>query len=167
MKQSLTEAAMTEPTTSTPTTNGTYVSGFTSLDTEIDVEDLPVHGTIPGWLRGTLTRNGPAHYEAGQKSFQHWFDGQAMLHRFAVADGRVSYRNRFLRTKSSRMAREEGRIGFREFATDPCRSTFARLFTSIDDTPTPNASVNVVPMNGGYAARCSRPLTGTTSRHHR
>jgi beta,beta-carotene 9',10'-dioxygenase len=149
---------MTELTTSTPATNGTYVSGFSSLDTEIDVEDLPVHGTIPGWLRGTLTRNGPAHYEAGQKSFQHWFDGQAMLHRFAVADGRVSYRNRFLRTESSRMAREEGRIGFREFATDPCRSTFARLFTSIDDTPTPNASVNVVPMNGGYAALTETPI---------
>ena len=26
---------------------GAYASGFTSLDAEIDVEDLPVHGTIP------------------------------------------------------------------------------------------------------------------------
>jgi carotenoid cleavage dioxygenase-like enzyme len=149
-------SAMTKLSASAST--GAYASGFTSLDAEIDVEDLPVHGTIPDWLRGTLTRNGPAHYEAGQKSFRHWFDGQAMLHRFTVADGRVSYRNRFLRTESSRMAREEGRIGFREFATDPCRSTFARLFTNIEDILSPNASVNVVPMNGGYAALTETPI---------
>src|SRR4030081_1525898 len=120
-----------------------YVAGFRSLDKEINAADLPIQGSVPTWLRGTLTRNGPAHYEAGQRSFRHWFDGQAMLHRFTVADGRVSYRNRFLRTESSRLAREEGRIGFGEFATDPCRSTFARFFTSLEDQLTPNAAVNV------------------------
>ena len=31
---------------------------------------------------------------------RHWFDGQAMLHRFAFADGKVSYANRFLETKA-------------------------------------------------------------------
>ncbi len=142
---------------SVPASTGGYVSGFTSLGAEIDVEDLPVRGTIPDWLRGTLIRNGPAHYEAGHKSFRHWFDGQAMLHRFSIADGRVSYRNRFLRTESSRLAREEGRIGFGEFATDPCQSRFARFLTRLNDTVTPNASINVVPMNEGYAA-----LTETT-----
>lgn len=146
---------MTELSALAPT--GAYLSGFISLGAEIDAEDLPVRGTIPDWLRGTLIRNGPAHWEAGQKSFRHWFDGQAMLHRFTVADGRVAYRNRFLRTESSRMAREEGRIGFGEFATDPCQSRFARFLTSLNDTVTPNASVNVVPMNEGYAA-----LTETT-----
>jgi beta,beta-carotene 9',10'-dioxygenase len=143
---------------SAPALSRAYVSGFTSLGAEIDVEDLPVRGTIPDWLRGTLVRNGPAHFEAGQKSFRHWFDGQAMLHRFTVADGRVSYRNRFLRTESSRMAREEGRIGFGEFATDPCQSRFARFLTRRGDTPTPNASVNVVTMNEGYAALTETPI---------
>src|SRR6185312_12090333 len=123
---------------SVPALTGTRAAGFISLDAEIDVDDLPVQGTIPGWLRGSLTRNGPAHFEAGEKSFRHWFDGQAMLHRFNVADGRVSYRNRFLRTESSRMAREEGRIGFAEFATDPCVSWFARFMTRLDDALTQN-----------------------------
>lgn len=137
---------------------GGYVAGFRSLDKEIHAEDLPIKGSVPTWLRGTLTRNGPAHYEAGRRSFRHWFDGQAMLHRFTVADGRVSYRNRFLRTESSRLAREEGRIGFGEFATDPCRSAFARFFTSLEDQLTPNAAVNVVPMAGGYAALTETPI---------
>ena len=119
-----------------PALTGTRTAGFTSLDTEIDVDDLPIQGTIPGWLRGSLTRNGPAHYEVGEKSFRHWFDGQAMLHRFSVADGRVSYRNRFLRTESLRMAREEGRIGFSEFATDPCLSWFARFKTRLNSAVT-------------------------------
>ena len=49
----------------------------------------------------------------------HWFDGFAMLHRFGIADGEVSYANRFLETKAYRAAKEKGEIVYSEFATDP------------------------------------------------
>ena len=39
----------------------------------------------------------------------HWFDGLAMLHRFAIGDGRVSYANRFLREPLVPAAQEHGR----------------------------------------------------------
>ena len=104
-------------------------AGFQTLDREVVVDDLEVRGELPRWLSGTLVRNGPARFETDRRSFRHWFDGQAMLHRFGFVDGAVSYRNRFLDTPSLRSARDEGRIAFGEFATDPCRSIFGRFFT--------------------------------------
>jgi beta,beta-carotene 9',10'-dioxygenase len=129
-----------------------YTLGFASLDTETDVASLPVRGEIPGWLAGTLVRNGPALYDiagAGHprpgaaRTFRHWFDGQAMLHRFAIADGEVSYANRFLDTEAYRSVRERGRITYGEFATDPCGSIFNRYFSRWRGKLTPNACVNV------------------------
>lgn len=136
-----------------------YLAGFTSLDTESDIASLPVHGTVPSWLSGDLIRNGPAKFEAGPAAYRHWFDGQAMLHRFSIADGKVGYRNRFLDTPALRSARD-GEIGYGEFATDPCRSIFARYFTRLrgPGEVSGNAGVNVVPMNGGMAALTEVPI---------
>lgn len=136
-----------------------YLPGFASLDTETDIESLPVRGTLPAWLSGELIRNGPAQFEAGPQAFRHWFDGQAMLHRFSFANGVVSYRNRFLDTPGLRSARD-GRIGYGEFASDPCRSIFTRYFTRFQRQPevSGNACVNVVPMNGGMAALTEVPI---------
>src|SRR5690349_23584211 len=77
-----------------------YALGFETLDSEIELDSLPVEGSIPNWLAGSLVRNGPAKYEAGERRMRHWFDGLAMLHRFSFAGGSVSYANRFLRTRA-------------------------------------------------------------------
>ena len=65
-----------------------YHLGFTTLASETSVEGLPVRGTVPAWLTGTLLRTGPAKVEVGDKPYHHRFDGLAMLHRFAFAAGR-------------------------------------------------------------------------------
>jgi beta,beta-carotene 9',10'-dioxygenase len=74
--------------------------GYTSLNEEITVDSLPVQGTLPGWLNGSLLRNGPAKFEVGEEHFRHWFDGLAMLHRFTFQDGTVSYANKFLQSEA-------------------------------------------------------------------
>ncbi|MEU6138838.1 carotenoid oxygenase family protein [Streptomyces sp. NPDC047081] len=110
---------------------------------------LPVEGTPPQWLSGTLLRNGPACFEVGERSYRHWFDGHAMIHRFRVGADGVSYSNRYLETPARSAALANGRITYGEFATDPCRSIFQRLFTLF--TPPPpsgNANVSVVPFGG-------------------
>jgi carotenoid cleavage dioxygenase-like enzyme len=136
-------------------------AGFATLDTESDAVDLPVRGRLPDWLSGHLIRNGPARFDAGHRSFRHWFDGQAMLHRFAFDGGqqRVGYRNRYLDTPGLRSARD-GRIGFGEFATDPCRSIFARYFTRFRRAQgaSANACVNVVAMDGAQFAVTETPI---------
>ena len=66
---------------------GQFVGGFATQTQEITCERLPVQGEVPTWLAGTLLRNGPAQFEVGERRFNHWFDGLAMLHRFTIGDG--------------------------------------------------------------------------------
>jgi beta,beta-carotene 9',10'-dioxygenase len=135
-----------------------FDAGFATLDREVVVDRLPVDGALPSWLAGTLIRNGPALFDSDGTSFRHWFDGQAMLHRFAFADGRVSYANRLLDTASARSVRERGRITYAEFATDPCASLFGRFFTRFRRKATPNANVNVTRIDNRSVAVTETPL---------
>jgi beta,beta-carotene 9',10'-dioxygenase len=131
--------------------------GYESLEEELVVDRLEIEGALPGWLRGTLLRNGPALFEDGERSVRHWFDGQAMLHRFSVCDGQVSYANRFLQTKAYRAMRD-GRLAYSEFATDPCRSIFKRLMTVFDPGATDNALVNLAKLGRRHYAMTEAPM---------
>src|SRR5581483_12165585 len=112
-----------------PLTRSTPALGFATLEDETTVDELPLAGTLPPWLAGTLLRTGPTKFEVGEQSMRHWFDGLAMLHRFTIEEGRVSYGNRYLEGRAYRAAREKGRIAYSEFATYPCRSLFKRVQT--------------------------------------
>lgn len=103
--------------------------GIMSAQRELSLDDVPVQGALPAWLRGTLVRNGPGAFEVGDRAYRHWFDGLAMLHRFSFANGRVSYANKFLDAATNRKTFEQGKISYREFATDPCPSLFGRFQT--------------------------------------
>src|SRR4029434_3888668 len=104
-----------------------YYLGFTTLASETSVEELPVRGTVPAWLTGTLLRTGPAKLEVGDQQYNHWVDGLAMLQRCALAAGRVSYANRYLRSRAYEEAMATGKISRGEYATDPCRTLFQRV----------------------------------------
>ena len=130
--------------------NADYKAGFRTLADERDFDCLDVRGAFPAWLRGTLVRNGPAKFEVGEQTYRHWFDGLAMLHRFSFADGRISYANRFLRSRSFTEAAEKGRISRNEFATDPCQTIFGRARAIF--SPTDNASVNLAKFGDAHVA---------------
>lgn len=135
-----------------------YRQGFESLDREIHESELPVEGDWPDWLSGTLIRNGPAQFEVGDQDYNHWFDGHAMLHAFRIGEGTVSYRNRFLETKSRMEALEAGEIVRSEFATDPCMSIFGRVMSVFNPKPTDNASINVTRLDDAYVALTETPI---------
>jgi beta,beta-carotene 9',10'-dioxygenase len=121
-----------------------YGVGFRSLTREIEEPvPLPVEGALPAWLEGTLLRTGPSKFEVGARSYNHWFDGLAMLHRFAFADGGVTYANRFLKSNAFCAAEKTGRISYGEFATDPCRTLFGRVAAIFDPKLTDNCCVNI------------------------
>ncbi|HEX5359372.1 MAG TPA: carotenoid oxygenase family protein [Candidatus Nitrosotalea sp.] len=132
--------------------------GFSTLNEEISLEDLPVKGTIPRWLSGTLIRNGPAKFEAGKEKFRHWFDGLAMLHKFSFKDGKVSYANKFLESQAFKSAKEENKISYREFATDPCRSIFKRVSSMFSTKFTDNSNVNITKIAEHFVAMTETPL---------
>src|SRR5688572_18865928 len=121
-----------------------FGSGFRSLTAETaEPVRLSVAGTLPSWLEGTLLRTGPAKFEVGPRTYNHWFDGLAMLHRFAIADGAVTYANRFLKSKAFSSAQATGKICYSEFATDPCRTLFGRVAAMFHPKLTDNCNVNV------------------------
>jgi beta,beta-carotene 9',10'-dioxygenase len=138
---------------------GQFAGGFATQTQEITCEHLPVQGEVPGWLKGTLLRNGPAQFEVGERRFHHWFDGLAMLHSFTFNQGNVAYANRFLQSPAYLKAKATGKISYAEFATDPCRSIFKRV-TSVFNTPGPgaNANVNISKMGKAFVALTETPL---------
>jgi carotenoid cleavage dioxygenase-like enzyme len=153
--------ASTSPLTAaspTSTTADGPQSGFDSLREETRIDSLPVHGTLPGWLTGSLVRTGPALWDLEGQTMRHWFDGLAMLHRFSIADGHVSYANKFLQTQAYRAAKERGRISYSEFATDPCRSLFQRVTAMFSPAISDNANVNLVKLGERFVAMTETPL---------
>ena len=132
--------------------------GLRSLDSEVRVDELPLRGSLPDWLEGSLVRNGPAQWEVGSRSMNHWFDGFAMLHRFGIADGRVSYANRFLQSRAYRAANETGELAYSEFATDPCRSLFSRVTALFDPRLSDNANVNLVKLGERFVSMTETPI---------
>jgi carotenoid cleavage dioxygenase-like enzyme len=117
--------------------------GFGSTETELNIETIPVQGTLPVWLTGDLIRNGPGTFTVGNEHFRHWFDGLAMLHRFSFKSGAISYQNRFLDCDAYREALKENRIKYSEFATDP-HFSFLDFLKGIFQSPmTDSAKVNV------------------------
>ena len=131
--------------------------GFTSLDEETAVDSLPVVGELPAWLSGALVRVTPARLEVGGKRLDHWFDGIAMLNRFGIADGRVSYKSRFIDSVAYRDS-EEGEWRHGGFATDPCRSLFKRVQSVFSPDTTDNPNVNLARIGERYIAMTETPM---------
>lgn len=125
---------------------------------ETAIPDVPVTGHLPDWLGGTLLRNGPGTFRVGTDRYRHWFDGLAMLHRFTIDAGRVSYASRFLEGRARSAAQQTGRIAYSEFATDPCRSLFARTAAIFHPEVTDSAKVNIVRIADRYLALAETPI---------
>jgi beta,beta-carotene 9',10'-dioxygenase len=135
-----------------------YLAGFETLESEVALDSLPVEGTIPEWLEGTLVRNGPGKFEAGETPLRHWFDGLAMLHRFSFDRGRVSYANRFLRTEAYRAALR-GDLSFCEFATYPSRSLLKRAALMLKPEFSDNCSFGVARLGEELIAVTETPVS--------
>lgn len=125
--------------------------GFGSAK-ETSYDHLVVHGKIPDWLQGQVIRNGPGTFSVGNEYYRHWFDGLAMLHKFTIGAGQISYQNRFLPCKAYNEAMAQGRIRYSEFATDPTRSAAGKVFAVFDQRITDSAKVNVIRLAGKYLA---------------
>jgi carotenoid cleavage dioxygenase len=104
-------------------TNPYLTGNFAPLATEDDFAALPISGKLPPELRGTLYRNGPNPQFPPRDDNYHWFLGDGMLHAFQIADGKVSYRNRFIRTPKWQVEHAAGKALFGSWGnpatTDP------------------------------------------------
>lgn len=126
--------------------------GFGTTENELVIDELPLIGKIPEWVEGTLLRNGPGTFKAGNQDYRHWFDGLAMLHKFTFRNGTVSYANKFLQCKAYNEAKLNGKISYSEFATDPCYSLFDRVKGVFSPKITDSAKVNIGNLVGKFVA---------------
>lgn len=83
-------------------------AGFAPVHDELDVKDLAVRGEIPRQIAGAYLRNGP-NPAYPPISYTYPFDGDGMVHAVTFADGKASYRNRFVMTAGLRADRRAGR----------------------------------------------------------
>ena len=142
-----------------------FHKGFGDQENEVTIPSLEIEsGARPPWLSGTLVRNGPARFRLDDGTLNHWFDGLAMLHRFDMADGRVSYTNKFLDTPARR-AIQDGKMRCTEFATDPCRSLFKRIAQQfVGSRFGANANVTVGKIADEFVAQTEVPMRSPSTR---
>ena len=113
------------------------IGGFAPIQMECDAPDLIVSGEIPRELNGTFYRNGP-NPQFAPRGMHHWFGGDGMIHAFMIRDGRVAYRNRWVRTLKWKLEHEAREALFSVF--NPMESDERVRFMETDGL----ANTNVV-----------------------
>ncbi|KAL8620431.1 hypothetical protein ACOMHN_066742 [Nucella lapillus] len=124
------------------------LSAENATNTPVETE---VVGTIPTWLNGSLYRNGPGIFRIGDFHVKHLFDGFAILHRFHLQGGKVTYTSRVLDTETYENSVKANRLVATQFGTfitpDPCKTLFGKMmsfFKPMEPGTTDNVSVNIV-----------------------
>lgn len=85
----------------------TATTGWELATADVEADVAPraltlVHGRAPAGLTGSLYRNGPAKFRRPGGSAQHWFDGDGLIRRFHIEDGRATLAARFADTAKRR-----------------------------------------------------------------
>ena len=65
---------------------------------------------LPADLNGTLYRNGPARMRRGDTAYQHWFDGDGMVHAFGIDGRSLRHRGRMVLTDKYLAEEKAGRF---------------------------------------------------------
>ncbi|WP_075936390.1 carotenoid oxygenase family protein [Halosegnis longus] len=138
-----------------------YRAGLRTQHEEVDDKALPVDGAFPDWLSGDLISNGPGQFEAGDTALRHWFDPFAMLRRFRITDGTVTYTNRFVESRDYAFARDEGGVRTPFPGTPPDRPLRTRLRQVLDGTFPDNPVIGVQRFGDEYAAITESPTALT------
>ncbi|CAO1425675.1 unnamed protein product [Diamesa serratosioi] len=130
----------------------------------IEPIDGCITGVIPLWLKGSLLRNGPGSIKVGEMTYNHLFDSAALLHRFNIIDGRVTYQNKFLKSETYKKNLAANRIVVSEFGTvtvpDPCLSIFQRVSALFKpaEANSDNAMISIYPFGDEYFAFTESPV---------
>ncbi|XP_039983181.1 beta,beta-carotene 15,15'-dioxygenase isoform X2 [Xiphias gladius] len=118
-----------------------------------------VKGSIPSWLQGTLLRNGPGIFSLGDTTYNHWFDGMAIMYSFAFKAGEMTHRSRFLRGDTYKANMAANRIVVSEMGTmafpDPSNNLIAKAITFLNHTVpdfTDNGASNFIKYGNDYYA---------------
>lgn len=89
--------------------SGDWTLGVADVEADIAPQALRlVQGRAPAGLSGVLYRNGPAKFRRPGGAVTHWFDGDGLIRRFQIADGKASLAARFADTPKRRIETAAG-----------------------------------------------------------
>ena len=118
-------------------------AGWTLGVADVEADVAPhamrlVHGRAPADLSGVLYRNGPAKFHRPGGSVGHWFDGDGLMRRYQIADGKASMAARFADTVKRRADTKANAVVSAGFGT---KGRADAALTGPDDVNGANISV--------------------------
>lgn len=75
-----------------------WTLGYRTPDGDFGGAAAEVSGRFPAAVQGVLYRNGPAIHDLGGRRYQHWFDGDGMVQRYAITATGVNHSGKVVRT---------------------------------------------------------------------
>lgn len=116
-----------------------WLAGWKSVGVEsFPTQAATIEGRWPQELAGVLYRNGPAWFEREGMRYQHWFDGDGMLHAWQIGKSGIQHRARMVGTPKFKREQRAGR-----FVVPAAGTTIenAESIRNNDDANTANTSV--------------------------
>lgn len=121
--------ALNDTTLEQPYTLEAWQGGHKSLKEEYDYWVDEIEGEVPQDLTGTVFRNGPGMLDVNGDRLHHPFDGDGMIAAFSIQDGKVHFRNRYVRTEGYVAEQKAQKILYRGvFGTQKPGGWFANIF---------------------------------------
>jgi all-trans-8'-apo-beta-carotenal 15,15'-oxygenase len=109
-----------------------------------------IEGNIPEELAGSLFRNGPGLFETGGIGIEHVLDGDGLVQRLSIDNGKVRYQNRFVETDKLKAERKSGKRVDSTWSTRKSSNPLANLGGNVTSS---QAGVTVYPVHGHILAR--------------
>ena len=107
-----------------------WSSAYCNVEEELTDVTLKIKfGTIPNELNGVFYRNGPGRLERGGQWVHHPFDGDGMIAAIKFKGGKVTFSNRFIKTKEWEEEEKAGEFTYRGvFGTPKPGGVFKNAF---------------------------------------
>jgi carotenoid cleavage dioxygenase-like enzyme len=102
------------------------------IQMECEASDLIVEGEVPNELKGTFYRAGP-NQRFKPRGDYHLFAGDGMVHAFTIGDGKVDYRNRWVRTAKFKLEAKAGRSLFDPLNPFDCEPEYSEFVLTDKD----------------------------------
>lgn len=116
-----------------------WLAGWKSMRSEsLGPLTLEIEGRLPPGFAGTLYRNGPALFERDGFRYEHWFDGDGMVHGWRFDQRTVTHRARMVATSKYTREQKDGRFRIMAAGTTVPDALSIR---NNDDANTANTSV--------------------------
>ncbi len=136
--QSLTTASAAQSDCSAKTAEQGFASTFINVPEEFSATRVKFDKPLPEGLSGTLYRNGPARMQRGDTRYNHWFDGDGMVHAFKLQGNDLVHKGKMVATARSIAEEKAGRFLWGGFGT---AFEDSLSITSPDDVNVANISV--------------------------